>query len=341
VLLDANMPEMDGLAVAFEVTKHTEQRDLRLMIQTSTGQYGDQSRCRELGIAAYLTKPIRAAELREAIGRTLGVRSHMTPDVSERIGAELVRRLRVLLVEDNVVNQRVAIGLLKRRGHDVTLARDGSEALSILEHETFDVVLMDLQMPVMGGFEATAAIRAREKETGKHLRIIAMTAHAMNGDRERCLAAGMDGYLSKPVDPRMLFAAIEQEPAASPAHEPPERPATATFDAKELRARVAGDEQLLADVIRIFLEDCPIRLAAIKDAVDRRDADAIRTTAHALKGAAGNLSATGLFEAARVLERIGSESRLDAAEAAWRVLSTEAANVIDALRRFESGSAAA
>jgi CheY-like chemotaxis protein/HPt (histidine-containing phosphotransfer) domain-containing protein len=221
------------------------------------------------------------------------------------------------------------------------VAPDGQQALEYIERKRFDVVLMDLQMPVMGGLEATAAIREREKQTGEHLRIVAMTAHAMNGDRERCLAAGMDGYLSKPVDPRMLFAVVEQEstgdsaPAKTAAAVAPEttRP---TVDEAELRARVAGDEQLLADVIRLFLEDCPQRLAAIKSAVDQRDADAIRTSAHALKGAAGNLSATGLFEAARVLERIGAESRLDAAQAAWRVVSAEAGNVVDALRRFES-----
>ncbi len=125
-------------------------------------------------------------------------------------GAE-VRRVRILLVEDNVVNQRVASGLLTRRGHHVTLAQDGHEALTRLDQETFDIVLMDLQMPVMGGLDATAAIRAGERASGRHVRIVAMTAHAMNSDRERCLAAGMDGYLSKPIDPAMLFTVVEQD----------------------------------------------------------------------------------------------------------------------------------
>jgi CheY-like chemotaxis protein len=123
-----------------------------------------------------------------------------------------VRPRKVLLAEDNVVNQRVALGLLQRRGHDVTVVSTGAEALDALTKAAFDVVLMDVQMPVMGGFEATAAIRRAEVQTGQHLRIVAMTAHAMSGDRERCLAAGMDGYLAKPIDPAVLFAAVEKAP---------------------------------------------------------------------------------------------------------------------------------
>src|SRR5262249_44446063 len=204
------------------------------------------------------------------------------------------------------------------------------EALDFLAKQTFDLVLMDLQMPVMGGLEATTAIREREKETGKHLRIVAMTAHAMNGDRERCIAAGMDGYLSKPVDPQMLFAVVEQPAeeaetanaaptnaaAGSAASSTSSTGSTATtsagaaagpqrvtpaagpvtFDEEDLRARVAGDEQLMADVVRLFMDDCPKRLAAIKDAIDAGDAAALKSAAHTLKGAAGNLSASGVFE---------------------------------------------
>jgi two-component system sensor histidine kinase/response regulator len=206
---------------------------------------------------------------------------------------------------------------------------------------------MDVQMPVMGGLEATAAIRERERTSGGHMRIVAMTAHAMNGDRERCFAAGMDGYLAKPVDPQMLFTVVEQGAATSAPDSVPAAggrlidsaaPAPGTFDEAALWTRVDGDQELMAEVVRVFLEDCPARLVAIRQAIERRDSEAIRTAAHALKGAAGNLSATGLFEAARVLERLGVESRLDAAEGAWRQLAAEAANVIDALRRF-SGNA--
>jgi signal transduction histidine kinase/DNA-binding response OmpR family regulator/HPt (histidine-containing phosphotransfer) domain-containing protein len=349
IVLDANMPEMDGFAVAARIQQRAELAGATVMMLTSSGEYGDQSRCRELGLSAYLTKPISFVDLREAIARALGARpqpvaassdgdvASMSTGTDIHPEAPRTNRRRVLLVEDNVVNQRVAIGLLTRRGHDVTLAEDGQQALDRLERGTFDLVLMDVQMPVMGGLEATAAIREREKGTSRHIRIVAMTAHAMNGDRERCLAAGMDGYLSKPVDPRMLFAVVEEEAPAAPGPAPATAAAAVPIvDETELRERVGGDEQLLTDVVRLFLEDCPMRLAAIRTAVELRDAEAIRTSAHALKGAAGNLSAKGLFEAARVLERVGAESRLGAAEAAWRVVASEAANVIDALRRFES-----
>ena len=243
------------------------------------------------------------------------------------------KRARILLVEDNIVNQRVAAGLLTRRGHDVTVAQHGGEALALLDRDTFDVVLMDLQMPVMSGIDATIAVRARERASGGHVRIVAMTAHAMSGDRERCLNAGMDGYLSKQIDPQMLFAVVEQEadggdaPAgASPSAGP------ATFDEGALLNRVSGDAELMTDVIRVFLDDCPARLAAIKDAVTSRNPEELRAAAHALKGAAGNLSAIGLFDAAQVLERIGAESRMEAAEGAWRRLAVEASHVIDVLR---------
>jgi CheY-like chemotaxis protein/HPt (histidine-containing phosphotransfer) domain-containing protein len=240
------------------------------------------------------------------------------------------------------VNQRVAVGLLTRRGHQVTVAGNGLEALAALDGQTFDVVLMDVQMPEMGGFEATAAIRAREREAGAHLRIIAMTAHAMNGDRERCLSAGMDGYLSKPIDPHMLYATLEHEATvAAPvqASSVPDKP-VAPIDREELMERVGYDEGLFTDVIGLFLTDCPERLVAIKAAIDARDGERIRTTSHALKGAAGNLSATGLFSAARTLERIGAENRIEAAHAAWRLLSAEAAKVIDVLRQYEASAAA-
>src|SRR6185436_991262 len=237
---------------------------------------------------------------------------------------------RILLVEDNVVNQRVASGLLVRRGHHVTVAENGREALARLARETFDLVLMDLQMPVMDGLAATAEIRRREHVTGEHVRIVAMTAHAMHSDRERCLAAGMDGFLSKPIEPHLLFAAVEQhgDGVLAPVI------TAATFDADALRHRLSGDDELMRDVIRMFIDDLPARLSAINDAVTRRDAEALRAAAHALKGSAASLSAGALSEAAHVLERIGAESRMEAADGARRLLSVEATSVIEMLQRY-------
>jgi CheY-like chemotaxis protein len=329
------MPDMDGFEVAAEIGKSPELRSATVMMLSSSGEYGDQARCVELGIAAYLTKPVYADDLLAAIARAIGWHrpAAVPPAAASRadgfaMGAQ-VRSVRILLVEDHVVNQRVASGMLTRRGHDVTIAENGRDALARLARETFDVVLMDLQMPEMVGIEATVAIRQGERETGQHLRIVAMTAHAMNADRDRCLAAGMDGYLSKPIDPFMLFAVVEQDGGAvlEAAF------GQATFDEDALRHRLSGDDQLMVDVIRVFLEDLPARLAAIRDAVTARNPDALRAAAHALKGAAANLSARGLFDAADVLERVAAESRIDAAEAAWRQLSVEAANVLDVLRR--------
>jgi CheY-like chemotaxis protein len=213
----------------------------------------------------------------------------------------------------------------------VTVAQDGREALARLDRESFDLVLMDLQMPVMSGLDATIAIRLGERVTGQHVRIVAMTAHAMSSDRARCLAAGMDGYLSKPIDPARLFAVVEGNGDGGGV--PAVIAGPITFDEDALRHRLSGDDDLMTDVIRVFVEDLPVRLAAIGHAVNGRNADALRAAAHALKGAAGNLSAGGLFEAAGALERIGAGADMDGAEAAWRQLSVEASNLNDVLRR--------
>jgi CheY-like chemotaxis protein len=212
------------------------------------------------------------------------------------------------------------------------VANNGREALAAVERETFDLVLMDVQMPVMGGLDATTAIRQREAGTGGHVRIVAMTAHVMTGDRERCFAAGMDGYLSKPIDPKMLFAVVEQGALGTIA---PVVRAAAPVDCEAVLQRLGGDAELFADVVRLFLESCPAGVSAIKAAIDDQDAGRIRTTAHALRGAAANLSATALCEAAQTLERLGAESRLGPAEAAWRTLSVEAAAVMQTLRHFD------
>jgi two-component system sensor histidine kinase/response regulator len=337
VLLDANMPGMDGFGVAEQIAARAELAGTTIMMLSSSGKYGNASRCRELGIAAYLTKPIDGADLHDAICRVLE-RGEAVPagqSAPAAVSGPLVRRLRILLAEDNVVNQRVAAGLLKKRGHTVVVANDGVEALAAMDEEVFDLVLMDVQMPRMGGFETTAEIRRREEGTGRRLRIVAMTAHAMTGDRERCLAAGMDGYLSKPVEPAMLFAAVEHEPEPVTSAAPAQRP---SIDRADVLRRLGDDEDLFTEVVRLFLDDCPVRMAAIKDAVDRDDGDGIRKTAHALKGAAGNLSATGLFAAASVLERLGADGRLEATRPAWRQLVAEAAMAMDALRRFQAPS---
>jgi signal transduction histidine kinase/DNA-binding response OmpR family regulator/ligand-binding sensor domain-containing protein len=337
VLTDGNTADMGGFHFSEETRKNPELSGATIMMLRSGGPRDDVARCRALGLADYLTKPVGEAELLHAILRA--VTGSMRGDPRRAVATEHQlppeqRSLRILLAEDNVVNQRVASGLLTRRGHRVTVARDGRDALAQLDREIFDLVLMDLQMPGMGGLDATVAIRRREGVTGRHVRIVAMTAHAMASDREQCLAAGMDGYLSKPIDPSILFAVVEQDgdrDGGDGVETAVARPVT--FDEDALRRRLSGDDDLMTEVIQMFRDDLPVRLAAIKDAVISRNADALREAAHALRGEAANLSADGLREAAFVLERVGAESRMDAAGAAWRQVSLEANNVLDVLHR--------
>ena len=211
VILDAQMPEMDGFQMVEQMNRERKSSGATIMMLTSNGQLGDAARCRELGIAAYLMKPIGQAELLRAIHTTLNSASEQNaPLITRHSLKETHNRLRVLVVEDNVVNQTLAVRLLEKRGHAVSVAGDGRQALAALEKEEFDLVLMDVQMPDMNGVEATVAIREKERSTGKHLPIIALTAHALKGDEERYLAAGMDAYVSKPIRTAEMFAVIEK-----------------------------------------------------------------------------------------------------------------------------------
>jgi two-component system, sensor histidine kinase and response regulator len=214
LLTDLHMPDMDGISLVGKIRQQKEMSALAIMMFSSAGQRGDGARCQELGVAAYLLKPIRQSELRGAILRVLraGDSKAQLPLVTrynlQRVAAPPVS-LRILLAEDNLVNQRLAMRLPDKRGHQVTLAGNGQAAVVAAEKDTFDLVLMDLQMPEMDSFEATAALREREKETRNHLPVIALTAHALKGDRERCLEASMDGYLSKLIRPQEFEAILE------------------------------------------------------------------------------------------------------------------------------------
>jgi len=211
ILLDGQMPEIDGFALAEQIKKDGGLIGATIMMLTSAGHLGDAARCRELGIAAYLVKPVRQGELLESICQVLQKSPQKKPDalVTRHTLREAKRRSRILLAEDNAVNQTLAVRILEKRGFVVSVASDGRDAVAALERGAFDLILMDVQMPDMDGFEATAAIRSKEKLSGGHIPIIAMTAHALKGDQERCLAAGMDAYLSKPIRTTELLAAIE------------------------------------------------------------------------------------------------------------------------------------
>jgi signal transduction histidine kinase/DNA-binding response OmpR family regulator len=214
ILTDMHMPKMDGFTLIEQIRNRPELATATIMMLTSAGHRGDAARCQELGVAAYLLKPIRQSELREAITRVLGASGHdgaisLITRFSLHDDRDPSACLRVLLAEDNAVNQLLAVRLLEKRGHSVVVACNGREALNALEKEKFDLILMDVQMPEMDGLEATTEIRNKEQLTGDHQAVIALTAHAMKGDQERCLAAGMDGYLSKPIRPQDLDALLE------------------------------------------------------------------------------------------------------------------------------------
>jgi len=332
VLLDANMPETDGFEVARLIRAEPQLASATIMMLSSSGQHDESARARDIGIANYLTKPVDQRDLLAAIGRALAGSHAPRPALpNAMLPTDLpARRLNLLLAEDNAVNQRLAASILERRGHKVAIAGNGREAVAATEHQTFDVVLMDVQMPEMGGFEATAVIRERERESGCHLPIIAITAHVMKGDRERCLAAGMDEYITKPLDSRRLCDLVEHMAGIAPAAVAPVAPPTSVSD--EVLARVGGDRELLAEISRLFVDDAPTHLKRIRAAIDACDGEALRRAAHALKGAAANFDAAKLVDVARSLEEIGRNGNFAAQEAAWSALTQETDRLIIKLR---------
>jgi CheY-like chemotaxis protein len=220
-ILDYQTPGTDGFTLAARIRENPELRDTHLLMLTSAGQRGGAARCGELGIEVYLLKPVKQSALLGAIARALGrpEAPGIAPLAHHSPGGP-GPKLRVLLAEDNAINRKLAIRLLEKHGHTVAVACDGLEAVAAAANGEFDIILMDVQMPNMSGLDAAAAIRAAERGTGRHVPIVAMTAHAMKSDRERCLEAGMDGYISKPIQPDQMMEVIarataEHSPAAS------------------------------------------------------------------------------------------------------------------------------
>jgi PAS domain S-box-containing protein len=326
VLLDAHMPEVDGFTLAERIRAHPDLAGATVMMLSSAGQPIDAARCQKLGLAAYLTKPIKQADLYRAVLAALGTPA-AAPPPSPPPPPRAVRTLRLLLAEDNPVNQKLAVRLLEKQGHTVFVAGNGAEALKAIEQQPFDLVLMDVQMPEMDGFEATAAIRARERGGG-HLPIVAMTAYAMKGDRERCLEAGMDGYISKPIQPRELWQTIEKFSTAA-ANEN-------VLDRRQALERVGGDARLLRELIAVFLAESPKVLKEVAEALAERDAAKLGRAAHTLKGAVATFGAEPARAAAQQLERLGNRGDLAAAAAAVPHLEAEMERLQAALRELDS-----
>jgi two-component system, sensor histidine kinase and response regulator len=339
VILDAHLPGEESFAVALWLRQQPALATTPLIVLTAATQVGGRQHWQELHGAACVTKPIAATDLWEAMQQALVCAKHVTPASPQPTMPEAQdgRSLRVLLAEDNAINQRLTMRLLEKRGHTVTVVQDGAEALAAMRRQTFDVVLMDIQMPYMDGLETTQAIRAREQDTATRVPIVAMTAHAMQGDRERCLAAGMDGYVTKPLHPTELFEVIGRLTAPA-AHMPETSPAPEgeqdILDRRTLWERVAGDADLLREIIELFLADCPERLMELHEALTHQDCTALARAAHRLKGALGNISANHALAAVRRVETSAREGDVHAATEALARLEDELARLTPLLAVF-------
>ncbi|MBC8117679.1 MAG: response regulator [Candidatus Saccharimonas sp.] len=356
VLLDSVMPEMDGFSLAKQIKQHSELADAALIMMSSADHRGDAARCRLLGIASYLTKPVKQSELLQAIIATVRPSLPAQPVPSSTFAAfgKTSRSLRLLLAEDNAINQQFAIRLLEKWGHAVVVVGNGLAALTAVQKDRFDVVLMDVQMPEMDGFETTTAIRAYEKTSGTHVPIIAMTAHAMKGDRERCMEAGMDGYVSKPIRPEELFEALgklvsvgdgdasaQASAPASASHPVASELASSdrntngtVIDWDQLLERIDHDFDFLEDLKVLFREGHPPLMAEIHSAVDQSDGKRLGSAAHTLNSMLGNLFASSAVGLVVALETMGRQGDFNAAAATLIRLEAEVQQVQDSLDSY-------
>ena len=351
ILLDVMMPEMDGFETAKLIRDNFSSCWPVIMMLTSVGQRGDAARCRELGISAYLTKPIKQSDLFDAIKTVLALRNQ---DAEQRNlvtryslrerpcypAAASSRSLHILLAEDNVVNQQVATKILTNRGHSVVVALNGRQAMEAFEKERFDLIFMDVQMPDLDGFDATRIIREREKDGGGRIPIVAMTAHAMKGDKEKCLAAGMDDYVSKPINRVELFSVIEKFAKSGEAtgndiclsSKEDEAFSTEVFDIAKALKIVGGNKAFLKELADLFFENLPDYVAKIREAISMEDDGALERAAHELKGSVGNFAAMRARNAAYQLEVIGNKGTLEHADQLLSELMEELSNLESAIR---------
>ena len=349
VITDLHMPDVDGFALFDRIRAIREFSALPVFMLSSSAQGGESVRCRQIGIAAYLTKPVRPSELLDAILSALATadRTHALSPTARRPVRAGRTGMKILLAEDNATNRILATRLLEKHGHTIVVAENGRQAIEIFERQKVDVALMDLQMPEMDGLEAIHAIREKERTAGGHLPIIALTAHAMKGDRERCLEAGADEYVTKPIRTQELFAALERVRKASdtrpaetlpPGAEPSTAPheitsATANVDDENVSEeildvhgalrRMQGDRELLEEVSRLFLEECPKLLDGIRQALAARDARLLERFAHTVKGSAANIEARAVSRVAAEIARRARSGNLEQVHGPIERLATE------------------
>lgn len=335
IIIDLDIPEMDGFVFAEQLKQNPGLSEVTIMMLTSAGQRGDASRCRELGISSYLLKSVTKQDMLDVITAIVSTPPQGTEQYS-LITRYSLRESRhqsnVLLAEDNHTNQRLARHLIENQGHRVVVAENGREVLAAMEKESFDLVLMDVQMPEMNGFEATSIIREKEKTTGGHIPIIALTAHAVKGYKEKCLDAEMDDYITKPLKKQSFLALLdkwllpEREDREGPTHH--ELKSEKWEDDKQLNLKKAikefdGDEDLVIEVLDGFLKEVTNQLKTISKAISDGDADVVRMVAHSIKGGAANLTAYNLAKVASELEKVVTSAGLEECSEPFEKLEEE------------------
>jgi signal transduction histidine kinase/CheY-like chemotaxis protein/HPt (histidine-containing phosphotransfer) domain-containing protein len=340
LITDLMMPGTDGLALAERIQASPRLRGLPKIMLSSSGQETNAATLARLGIARSLSKPVKQSDLLRTIAEVMGGEELEPAVAGTDAQARPVLPLRVLLAEDSPVNQKVAVTLLEKRGHTVTIANNGVEALARLAVEPFDVVLMDVQMPEMDGFETTAAIREGERASGGHIPIIAMTANAMRGDRERCLHAGMDAYIAKPIRAQEFYRTLESFAVttrgeagaeAEPAGDASSHASPPAFDRAEALA-LTGDIDSLREVAEVLVEQTPKLLANISTALANGDVRTLERLAHTAKGSAAIFAAQPTVTAAQRLEHMAASGELAEAAAAHKALERELRRLLAAVR---------
>ena len=341
VITDLHMPVMDGFDFSEKIRSLPGCEDTNIVMLTSGAGHSDAQRCKELRIDRHLMKPVKQSELLSAVFFALNLHHAdwelSTPETAEE--PQSIGSLNILLAEDGIANQKLAVAMLNRWGHKVTIANNGYEALDALANKPFDLVLMDVQMPEMDGLKATEEIRKKEKPTGRHIPIIAMTAHAMSGDREKCLCAGMDEYLSKPVRKAELYEALQttirtlgskEVETAGPTNDTPL--SAVNWDAAF--AVVDGDRELLGDIATAAIEELQGLIERLIKAVDDLDAAGIQGTAHSIQGTLRVFQNVEASELVQKLEILGRENRLEEVPALLERLKCLLEQILTELNQF-------
>jgi PAS domain S-box-containing protein len=336
-VIDMQMPGMNGEVLGRIIKADQRLAGTRLVMLTSLGTRGDARRFEEMGFAAYATKPIRHQDLKGVLSLALAERDGAEPSprpiatrhtAREMLNRFAGRKARILLAEDNITNQQVALGILKKLGLRADAVANGVEVLKSLETIPYDLVLMDVQMPVMDGLEATQRIREARSAVPNHgIPIIAMTAHAMQGDREKCLDAGMNDYLPKPVTPQALVEVLEKWLPKEVAHRP-----SLVFDRAALLERLMGDEEVAGTIVDGFLRDIPRQIQALREFLDAANAPGAERQAHTIKGASANVGGEALRAVAHEMEKAGKAGDLAAIKARMADLEAQFEALKDAMR---------